>query len=89
MVDYAIIHFCQENWLPLLGGVDVDVMLLDLREASRQVGLSHWTLRLYIRQGKLQAVRLGRRVMIEPDELRRFVRENRADRLAAPETGRR
>jgi excisionase family DNA binding protein len=51
---------------------------IGLREAAELTGLSHWTLRQYIRTGKLKAVRIGRRVLIEPSELRRLVEEGRA-----------
>jgi excisionase family DNA binding protein len=50
---------------------------LGVKEAAEAVGLSHWQIRKYIREGKLQAVRLGRRVLIEPSELQRLVEEGR------------
>jgi excisionase family DNA binding protein len=50
---------------------------LGLKEAAEAVGLSHWQLRKYIREGKLQAVRLGKRVLVEPSELARLVEEGR------------
>ena len=50
---------------------------MGLREAAELTGLSHWTLRQYIRQGKLRAIRIGKRVLIEPSELRRLVEEGR------------
>ena len=49
------------------------VLAIGLREASASVGLSHWTLRKYIREGKIRAVRIGRRVLIEPGELQRLI----------------
>ena len=51
----------------------MEQIVMGLREAAASVGLSPWTLRAWIRQGKLGAVRLGRRVMIEPGELHRMV----------------
>lgn len=50
---------------------------MGLKEAALAVGLSHWTLRTFIREGKLRCVRLGRRVLIEPSELQRLVEEGR------------
>lgn len=47
--------------------------LWSIREASAALGISHWTVRLYIRQRKLRSVRVGRRVLIEPNECRRFL----------------
>jgi excisionase family DNA binding protein len=42
-------------------------------EAARLLGISPWTIRGYIRDGKLRPVRLGRRVLMEEAELERFV----------------
>ena len=50
-----------------------------LREAAEMTGLSHWTLRQYIREGKLAAVRIGKRVLIEPAELERLVEQGRTE----------
>lgn len=55
----------------------MEQIALGLREAAGSVGLSVWTLRSWIRQGKLRSVRLGRRVMIEPAELQRLVEAGR------------
>jgi len=52
-------------------------LALGLKEAAEAVGLSHWTLRQYIRDGKITAIRLGRRVLIEPSELERLVEQGR------------
>lgn len=48
-------------------------MLLDINEAANELRLSPWTIRLYIRLGKLRPIRIGRRVLLEPSELRRLV----------------
>jgi excisionase family DNA binding protein len=47
--------------------------LLDVSKAAEMLGLSPWTVRLYIKQQKLFALRIGRRRLIEPQELRRFI----------------
>ena len=52
-------------------------LALGLKEAADAVGLSHWTLRQYIREGKISAIKLGRRVLIEPAELERLVEQGR------------
>jgi len=49
--------------------------LLNIEEAARLLGLSPWTIRLRIHEGRLNPVRLGRRVLIEPSELQRLVNE--------------
>ena len=42
-------------------------------------GISPWTIRAYIRQGKLRPVRIGRRVLLEESEIARFVAEAKAN----------
>lgn len=60
------------------GSSDVNLeRLLKIEEAAEIVGRSHWQLRKDIKAGKLKCVRLGRRIMIEPCELRRLIREAR------------
>jgi excisionase family DNA binding protein len=54
-------------------------LLVDINEAAAALGLSPWTVRQYIRQGKLPAVRIGRRVLVEPDELARFIAQGRTE----------
>jgi excisionase family DNA binding protein len=53
--------------------MDADKLLLSIREAADLLGISPWTVRLYITQGKIRPVRVGRRVLVEPGECRRFV----------------
>ena len=53
------------------------ILTMGLKEAAKAVGLSPWTLRGWIRSGKLRCVRLGRRVMIEPGELQKLVEQGR------------
>jgi excisionase family DNA binding protein len=56
--------------------------------AAELLSLSVWTVRALERQGALKAVRLGRRVLFEQDELERFVarsRENQRKENLAPE----
>jgi len=50
-----------------------DALTIGLREAAELTGLSHWTLRRYIRDGRLSAVRIGRRVLLEPASLQRLI----------------
>jgi excisionase family DNA binding protein len=52
-------------------------LLWNVKEAGLALGLSHWTIRRYISDGKLRTVRLGRRVLVEPSECRRLVEEGR------------
>jgi len=55
----------------------MEQLALGLRQAAEAVGLSHWTLRSYVRQGKIRAVKIGRRILIEPAELQRLVEDGR------------
>jgi excisionase family DNA binding protein len=47
--------------------------------AARQLAISPWTIRLYIRQGKLRPVRIGRLVCLDEEELSRFVADSKSD----------
>jgi excisionase family DNA binding protein len=42
-------------------------------ESAELLRISPWTIRSYIRDGKLKPVRLGRRVLVEETELERFI----------------
>ena len=55
----------------------MEQLALGLRQAAEAVGLSHWTLRLYVRQGKIRALKIGRRVLVEPSELQRLIQQGR------------
>jgi excisionase family DNA binding protein len=58
-------------------------LLWNVKEAANALGLSPWTIRRYIIDGKLQIVRLGRRVLLEPAECRRLLEEGRQKRQRA------
>jgi excisionase family DNA binding protein len=58
--------------------------LFDVNAAARQLAVSPWTIRAYIRQGKLQPVRIGRLVRLDEEELRRFVTQSRDPVESAP-----
>lgn len=53
-------------------------LVWNVKEAGAALGVSPWTVRRYISTGKLTAVRLNRRVFVEPAECRRLVEQNRA-----------
>jgi excisionase family DNA binding protein len=58
-----------------------DRILYNVTEAARVLSLSPWTLRRWIKEGKLESVRLGRRVLITVDELSRLVDAGRSPAL--------
>lgn len=45
-------------------------LAVSVEEAGRLVGLSKFTIRAYIRKGKIRAVRVGRRLIVPMDSLR-------------------
>lgn len=47
--------------------------LHDVKSAAQLLAVSPWTVRAYIRQGKLQPIRIGRLVRLEEQEIHRFV----------------
>jgi excisionase family DNA binding protein len=48
-------------------------LLIGIQEAAAAIGLSPWTVRQYVRNGRIRGVKIGRRVLIEPRELERLV----------------
>jgi excisionase family DNA binding protein len=61
--------------------------LKSVEQAAQVLGISPWTVRSYIRVGKLKPVRLGRRVLLAEDELERLVAEGQEPREAQAEPG--
>jgi len=47
--------------------------LYDIRGAAQILAISPWTVRAYIRDGKLVPIRMGRLVRLDEQELERFV----------------
>jgi hypothetical protein len=60
-----------------IGSADRLEPLLRLEDVADILGRSHWTLRSDIKAGRLACVRLGRRIMIEPSEIRRLIEAGR------------
>ena len=50
-------------------------LAVDVKKAAEMTSLSPHTIRLYIRKGILPVSRVGRRVIISVDALRKLVRE--------------
>jgi len=51
--------------------------LLTIERAAETLGISPWTVRKYVAKNILKPVRIGRRVLIEPEEIRRIIEEGR------------
>ncbi len=45
-----------------------------LQEAQEMTGISHFTFRRMVKQGKIEAARVGRRVLIPVSELEKLVK---------------
>lgn len=52
-------------------------LAFDVKEAARVLSISPWTIRRYISDGKLKAVRIGRRVLLEPSALNELLETGR------------
>ena len=52
--------------------------LKSVEQAAGLLGISKWSIRAYIKAGKLKPVRLGRRVLLSEEELERLVAEGKA-----------
>jgi excisionase family DNA binding protein len=55
------------------------VPLLSCEKAAELLGISPWTVRKWLRDNKLRAIRLGRRVLIELAEIERLIEEGRSE----------
>lgn len=53
---------------------------LSVEEAARLIGLSHWTIRLWLRKGILTRYRSAARVLVSCEELRALVEPKKAER---------
>ncbi len=58
--------------------------LYDVKGAALLLAVSPWTVRAYIRDGKLRPVRFGRLVRLEVEELRKFIAEAKSPSEVAP-----
>jgi excisionase family DNA binding protein len=56
--------------------------LLNVQEAAVKLGISPLTMRAWIRQRRLPSVRLGRRVLLDPQDIERFIDANRVKPIA-------
>jgi excisionase family DNA binding protein len=54
-------------------------MLLNLEQLERETDVSKYTWRAWIRAGKLPHVRLGRRLLVEETDFRRFIAAGRVE----------
>jgi excisionase family DNA binding protein len=57
--------------------------LFNIDEAADMLRVSPWTIRAFIRDGKLNVVKIGRRVLLERSELERLVEAGRKERCTS------
>jgi excisionase family DNA binding protein len=67
MLSSAILHYISKQNPPL------QQLLISIKESAAAIGLSPWTVRQYVRDGKIKAVRISRRVLVEPSELENLI----------------
>jgi excisionase family DNA binding protein len=65
--------------------------LISVDEAAKRIAVSRYTLRSWLRQGRLPFHRLGRRILLAPIDLENFIAGNRVEArsmtmVAAPRT---
>jgi excisionase family DNA binding protein len=61
--------------------------LKSVEETAATLSLSPWTVRAYVRQGKIKPVRIGRRALIEPREIARIIEKGRSEPNSAANIG--
>lgn len=59
--------------------MDSQTLLWNINEAAAALRISPWTVRRWIYEEKLPAVRLGRRVLVEPEACRKLIQQNRQE----------
>ena len=57
--------------------------LLTVENAAEVLGISPWTVRAYIRNKKIMPIHIGRRVLIEPSELRLFLEKAKSEGVSS------
>ena len=59
----------------LAQGENMEPLVVDVREAARLLSISPYTIRAYIRTGRIHALKCGTRVIVPMEEVRRVVRD--------------
>jgi len=61
----------------------VQPLAVNLNQAGQLIGVSRWAIRAAIAQGRIPAIRVGRRVVVSVEALKRFLERNEgADKAA-------
>jgi excisionase family DNA binding protein len=64
----------------------MEPLAVNVHEAARLLSLSHYTIRAYIKNGRIASIRIGRRVLIEPREIARLIEKGRTPHSTAAES---
>lgn len=51
--------------------------LISSQEASKRLGISIWTLYRWSKKGKLSHIRLGKKILFDPQDLEKFISDCR------------
>ena len=60
-------------------GASVDALAYSVNDTARQIGLSRSTIYELFEAGKLAYVKIGKRRLVESEEIRRFLAAHRVD----------
>jgi excisionase family DNA binding protein len=66
------------------GDMETD-KLLSIEEGAVQLGISPLTMRAWIRQRRLPYIQLGRRILLDPKDVQRFIDANRVKAVSFSE----
>jgi excisionase family DNA binding protein len=79
-------HYREET--AMLKPLETIPELVPLELVAERLGVSHWTMRTWLRQGLVPFYKAGKRVLVKEDDVRVFLEENyrprRAEVLAVP-----
>src|SRR5262252_6586422 len=76
IASHMLCVLCRDAHPTLIFARRSDMALMTIEDLERESKVSRFTWRSWIRTGRIAAVRLGRRVLVEEDEYRRFIRAN-------------
>lgn len=72
--------------MQVLQGETTVTKLLSIHAAADLLSISPWTVRSYIKAGKILPVRLGRRVLVAEEELERLIADHQIPASVQTET---
>jgi excisionase family DNA binding protein len=67
--------------------MDMDTLTVDFEKAEEMTGVSRFTLRKYVKTGRLKVVRVGRRVVVPVSELEKMFSTGAVSSLAPGVSG--